>query len=112
MAAESTTTPKPRNVAQWKPGASIPGVIEETKVAKSGDPEVTHGLMLIPGCQPINLPAKANVGDTISAGRAHVALGDGSDELVLPGDWVVTDASGKVTAVLTDAEAREVYDLG
>lgn len=103
---------KPRNVAQWKPGVSIPGVVEETKVAKSGDPEVTHGLMLIPGCNPISLPTKAQIGGTISAGRGHVSLADGSDELVLPGDWVVTDSAGKITAVLTDKEAREVYDLG
>ncbi len=108
---------KAKNVVQWKPGVEIAGVVEETKIAKDGDPQVTHGLLLLPNCDPIRLldkdgkPTKAKVGETITAGRAHVELDNGNTELVLFGDWVVSDAAGKVTAVLTDAEAREVYDL-
>lgn len=93
---------------QWQPGKEVVGVVEETKIAKGGEPEVTHGLTLLPGMTPIQLKEKAKVGDTISAGRGHIDLPNGNTDVVLPGEWVVRSASG--VEVLTDAEFKEKYD--
>lgn len=99
---------------QWTPGKEISGVVEETKLAKGGEPEVTHGLLLIPGLAPIQYKdkdgnaAKAKVGDTLSAGRGHIELPSGSTVFVIPGEWVVKDATGIL--VLSDAEFKSLYE--
>lgn len=92
---------------QWLPGVLIDGVVEETKIAKGGEPEVTHGLLLLPGKSPIVLKEKAKVGDVISAGRAHVETPDGHTLLILPGDWVVRRGQG--VEVLTTEEFESQY---
>lgn len=99
---------------QWAPGKDIQGVVEETKVAKGGEPEVTHGLMLLPGLAPIQLrdkdgnPYKAKVGDTISAGRGHFDVPDGHTGFVTPGDWVIR-VGDKIEA-LADEEFRAKFE--
>ena len=87
---------------QWFPGANLQGVAEETKVANPGDPEVTHGLLLVPGCKPLSLSAPAKVGETISSGRAHVTTAEGNSVPVFPGDWIL--GSGANPIVLSPAE--------
>jgi hypothetical protein len=95
---------------QWFPGVKIAGVEEETRVAKAGDPEVTHGLMLLKDRPPLTLKTKAVVDQTISAGRAHLQGKDGHSTLVEYGDWVVSSPDG--VEVLSDAEFKTRYGAG
>lgn len=99
---------------KWAPGKEIEGVVEETKVAKGSEPEVTHGLMLLPGLDPIKLrdkdgnPVRAKVGDVISSGRGHIDTPDGHTIFVTPGDWVVK--CGDKIEAFTDEEFHAKFD--
>lgn len=100
------------DATQWFPGVEIPGVEPELTEMKGGEPEVTHGLMLLAGQKPIQLkdkdgnPTTAKVGDKVCR-RAHVTYPDGHSDVVLPGDWIVKN--GDALTVLSPEEFAATY---
>lgn len=94
------------DATQWFPDVEIPGVEPEFTEMKGGEPEVTHGLMLLPGQKPIALKEPAKVGDKVCR-RAHVNYPDGHSDVVLPGDWIIRD--GDRLTVLSPEEFAATY---